>query len=257
MKFGQGKNPITESLLEDVFGIEGLKKLQSLDAESLMHFLKTKSPEANQLGPGNQQALGESISSPSSLGSRKKSKKVLLTPNTNNEEHCVETSSVVATPGTTNSCSSSAYASSIGSLGTKIEYDPVSGEIRRTEAGKQFLNRLKDSCLQRFRDHLHLTFSKIPLHLKKMVVQDIENEFGTGWSVKKIKLQMSLNCKRFRCNQTRKIKKMPQDQRLKQRPIDIPFKVWKELVKSYEKLDAQRKAGNESIQVLNFSLNII
>jgi len=90
LKFGQGKNPITESLLEDVFGIEGLKKLQSLDAESLMHFLKTKSPEANQLGPGNQQALGESISSPSSLGSRKKSKKVLLTPNTNNEEHCVE-----------------------------------------------------------------------------------------------------------------------------------------------------------------------
>lgn len=50
---------------------------------------------------------------------------------------------------------------------------------------------------------------------------------------------------------------MPQDQSLKQRPIDIPFKVWKELVKSYERLDAQRKAGNESIQVLNFSLNII
>lgn len=50
---------------------------------------------------------------------------------------------------------------------------------------------------------------------------------------------------------------MPQDQRLKQRPIDIPFKVWKGLVKSYEKLDAQRKVGNESIQVLNFSLNII
>ena len=50
---------------------------------------------------------------------------------------------------------------------------------------------------------------------------------------------------------------MPQDQRLKQRPIDIPFKVCEELVKSYEKLDAQRKVGNESIQVLNFSLNII
>lgn len=257
MKLGQGKNLITESLLEGVFGTEGLKKLHALDAESLINFLKTKSPEANQLGPGNQQDLRESISSPSSLGSRKKSKKVSLPSNTINEEQCVETSCVMATPGTANSCSSSAYASSIGSLGTKIEYDPVSGEIRRTDAGKQFLNRLKDSCLQRFRDHLHLTFSKIPLHLKKMVVQDIENEFGTGWSVKKTKLQMSLNCKRFRCNQTRKIKKMPQDQRLKQRPFDIPFKVWKELVKSYEKLDAQRKAGNESIQVLNFSLNVI
>lgn len=50
---------------------------------------------------------------------------------------------------------------------------------------------------------------------------------------------------------------MPQDQRLKQRPFDMPFKVWKELVKSYEKLDAQRKVGDESIQVLNFSLNVI
>lgn len=67
---------------------------------------------------------------------------------------------------------------------------------------------------------------------------------------------MWITCSVF-FNQARKIKKMPQDQRLKQRPIDIPFKVWKELVKSYEKLDAQRKAGNESIQVLNFSLNII
>ena len=50
---------------------------------------------------------------------------------------------------------------------------------------------------------------------------------------------------------------MPQDQRLKQRPIDIPFKVWKELVKSYEKLDTHRKDGNESIQVFNFSFNVI
>lgn len=94
-------------------------------------------------------------------------------------------------------------------------------------------------------------------YLKKMAVQDIENEFGTGWSVKKIKLQMSLNCKRFHCNQIRKIKKLPQDQRLKQRPFDITFKLWKELVKSYEKLDAQRKVDDGSIQVLNFSLNVI
>ena len=119
------------------------------------------------------------------------------------------------------------------------------------------MNRLRESCLQRFRDHLHLTFSKIPLHLKNMVIQDMENEFGAGWSVTKVKSQMTENCKRFRCNQTRKRKKFPHDQRLKQRPFDIPMKVWKELVKSHEKLEAQRKFGEEITQVLNFSFNMI
>ena len=38
--------------------------------------------------------------------------------------------------------------------------------------------------------------------------------------------------------------------------MDIPMKVWKELVKNYEKLDAQRKADNESIQVLYFTFKI-
>lgn len=86
-----------------------------------------------------------------------------------------------------------------------------------------------------FRVTIEMTHGSLPYYLydsfvlsylKKMVVQNIENESGTGCSVKKIKLQMSLNCKRFHC-QTRKIKKMPQDQTLKQKPFDIPFKVWK------------------------------
>ena len=85
----------------------------------------------------------------------------------------------------------------------------------------------------------------------------MEREFGDCWSVTEVKPQMNEKCKRFRCNQTRKIKKIPQDQRLKQRPFDIPMKVWKELVKSHEKLEAQRKAGKDITQVLNFSLNMI
>ena len=50
---------------------------------------------------------------------------------------------------------------------------------------KIFLSRLKESCFQRFKDNLHLSFSKIPLHLQKAVIHDMEIEFGIGWSIKK------------------------------------------------------------------------
>ena len=206
--FGQGKNPVTEALLTDVIMIEVLQKIQSLDTKSLISFLRTKSSQINQPDLSNQHVLCESINSPSSWGLSKRSKKRSSTVVANNEEQCVDAfANVLATPGTSNSCSVSTYVSCVGTLGTKIEYDPVSGEIRRTDAGKTFMNRLRESCLQRFRYHLHLTFSKIPLHLKNMVIQEMENEFGAGWSVTKVKLQMTKNCKRFRCNQTRKIKK--------------------------------------------------
>ena len=68
--------------------------------------------------------------------------------------------------------------------------------------------------------------------------------------------EMSKNCKKFRCNQFKKMKKLHPNERYRKRPMDIPVKVWKELVKNYEKLDAQRKAGNESIQVLYFPFKI-
>ena len=77
-----------------------------------------------------------------------------------------------------------------------------------TDAGKVFVTRLKVSCLQQFKEHLHLPFSKIPMHLQKVVIHDMETEFVTAWSVKKIKKLMSQNCKRFWWNQTKKIKKI-------------------------------------------------
>ena len=89
-----------------------------------------------------------------------------------------------------------------------------------------------------------------------MVIQDIETKFREGWLVRKVQKAMSKNCKRFRCNQSKKIKKLHPDERYRKRTMDIPMKVWKELVKNYEKLDAQRKAGNESIQVLYFPFKI-
>ena len=89
-----------------------------------------------------------------------------------------------------------------------------------------------------------------------MVIQDMETKFKEGWSVRKVQKEMSKNGKRFWCNPSKKIKKLHLDERYRKRPMDIPVKVWKELVKNYEKLDAQRKAGNESIQVLYFPFKI-
>ena len=120
----------------------------------------------------------------------------------------METSGVSTTPETqnSNSCFSS-YTSTIGTIGTRIEYDCLTGEIIQTSVGTTFMDRLREACFQRFRDHLHLPFLNIPLHLKKMVIQDMETEFGEGWSVRKVQKEMSKNCKRFQCNQSKKIKK--------------------------------------------------
>jgi hypothetical protein len=95
------------------------------------------------------------------------------------------------------------------------------------------------------------------MHLQKVVIHDMEFEFGKGWLVKKLKRKMSHNCKRFRCNQTKKIKKLSPEQRLKQMSINVSIKLWKELIKSYEKLDAQRKSGEETTRVFEFLHNII
>ena len=100
-------------------------------------------------------------------------------------EQGVETSNVPATPGSQiSSTTSTCYASCIGTYESKVEYDVVSGNIKMTDDGKVFMHSLKESFLQHFKENLHLPFSKIPLHLQKLVINDMETEFGTGWLVK-------------------------------------------------------------------------
>lgn len=77
-----------------------------------------------------------------------------------------------------------------------------------------------------------MLFSKIPLHLQKIVIHDMESEYGSSWSVKKIK----------KTNES----KNPPKLRNKRRPVDVSVEVWKDLVKAYEKVDALRKLGKES-----------
>ena len=198
----------------------------------------------------NQPYQRESIDSPTTLGSSKRSRKKTISISYRIvEQGAPETSSVLATPGTQTSSTMTCFKSCIGTYDTKVEYDVVSGGIRMTDAGKVFVSRLKVPCLQWFKEHLHLPFSKIPMHLQKEVIHDMETEFGIGWSVKKIKKLMSQNCKRFQCNQTKKIKNISLELRNKRRPLDVSVKVWKELVKAYDKADAWRKSDEESTHV--------
>jgi hypothetical protein len=153
-----------------------------------------------------------------------------------------ETSNIPVTPRSQiSSTTSTCYAYCIGTYETKVEYDDVSGNIIMKNVEKVFMCRLKESCLQCFKDHRHLPFSKIPMHLQKEVIDDMDTEFGTGWSLKKIKKQMTQNCKIFHCNQIKNTKQIPHELRNKRRPIDVSVNVWKELVKEYDREDAQRK----------------
>jgi hypothetical protein len=139
----------------------------------------------------------ESINFPTTPTLRKISRRKSIQINTKNVEHGVETSNVLTTHGKQNSSTMPCFASFIGSYDTKIEYNVVLGEIQISNVRKVFVNRLKESCLQWFKDHLHFPFSKIPMHLQKAVIHDMKTKFGIGWSVNNKKKQMSQNCKIF------------------------------------------------------------
>ena len=134
---------------------------------------------------------------PVKASSKRSRKKTISISSRIVEQGVLKTSNVLATPATQTSSTMTCCESCIGTYDTKVEYDVVLGEIRMTDVGKVFVSRLKVSCLQRFKEHLHLPFSKIPMQLQKAVIHDMETKFGTGWSFKKIKEQMSQNCKRF------------------------------------------------------------
>ena len=73
------------------------------------------------------------------------------------------------------------------------------------------------------------------MHLQKAVIHDMQTEFGIGWLVKQVRKQMTQNCKRLCCNQTKNIKQIPPELRERRRPIDVSMKVWKESVNTYDR----------------------
>ena len=89
-----------------------------------------------------------------------------------------------------------------------------------TDTGKVFKPRMNGSCLQCFKEHLHLPLLNIPMHLQKVVIHQMVTEFGIG------------------CNLTKKLEQIPPKLRTKRRSIDVRVKVWKDLVKAYGREDA-------------------
>lgn len=175
----------------------------------------------------------------------------------NVEQGALETSNVLATPGRRNSSTTTCFTSCIGTYDTEVEYDVVLGDIRMTDAGKVFMSRLKESFFQRFKEHLHLTFSEIPMNLQKAVIHDMEIKFGTGWSFNKIKKTNELKLQEILVQPNKKDKTNPPELRNKRRTLYVSVKVWKELIKAYDKVDAKRKSDEESTQVFEFSTKII
>ena len=155
--------------------MEIFEKLKNIPPETLIQIAQLQYQQNPQTPCANETIRRESIDSPCTLGSSKGSRKKIVKKSRKATKQGVETFGVATTPGTKNSsyCFGS-YTSTIGTIGTRIEYDRLIGEIRRTSAGTKFMDRLRKACFQIFRDHLHLPFLKIPLHLKKMVIQDIE-----------------------------------------------------------------------------------
>ena len=56
---------------------------------------------------------------------------------------------------------------------------------------------------------LHVPFSKIPMHLQKAVIHDMESKFGVGWSVKKIKKTNVLELQEIQVQSNKEDQKSP------------------------------------------------
>ena len=174
--------------MENILGVEAVNKLEGMELSILTKYMQERYIKAPEEMKPNQPCQMESIDSPSTLGSTKRSRKQSISISSRNvEQGAPEKSNVPATPGTQTASTKACFASCIGTYDTKVEYDIVSGDIGMTNARKMFVSGLKESCLQWFKEHLHLPFSMIPMHLQKAVIHDMETKFGTSWSVKKIK----------------------------------------------------------------------
>lgn len=152
----------------NILGVEVVNKLEGIDLSMHTKYVQEWSIKSPKIVQPNQPCQRESIDSPTTPRSSKRSRKNSISISSRIVEHGEpETSNVPATSGTQTSYTMTCFESDIGTYDTKVEYDVVSGDIRMADAGNMFVSRLKVSCLQRFKEHLHLPFSKIPLHLEK------------------------------------------------------------------------------------------
>ena len=111
--------------------MEIFEKLKNIPPETLIQIAQLQSQQNPQTPCANETIRQESIDSPCTPGSSKGSRKRIAKKSSKAIEKCVETSSVATTPGAQNSSSCfDSYTSTIGTIGTQIDYDRRSGEIR-------------------------------------------------------------------------------------------------------------------------------
>ena len=111
--------------------MEIFQKLKNIPPETLIQITQLESHQNPQTPCANETIWRESIDSPCTPGSSKGSRKKIAKKSSKATEQGVETSGVATTPRTQNSSSCfGSYTSTIGTIGTQIEYDRLTGEIR-------------------------------------------------------------------------------------------------------------------------------
>ena len=116
--------------MANILGVEAVNKLEGMDLSMLAKYVQERSIKSPQTMQPNQPCQRESIESPTTLGSSKRSRKKTISISSRIvEQGVLETSSVPATPGTQTSSTMTCFASFIGTYDTKVEYDVVLGEI--------------------------------------------------------------------------------------------------------------------------------
>ena len=172
--------------------MEEVNKIDDVDLKMLARYIEKRSTKTIETLHAHQPFQRETIDSPTTSRSSRISRRKSLTITSKNLEHGTYNSNAQMTPRTQiSSTTIPRHAICIGSYDIGVEYNMVSGKIHRLDSGKFFVKRFKESCLQLVKDHLHFTFSKIPMHLQKAIIHDMDTEFGVGWSIKKVTLQIS------------------------------------------------------------------
>ena len=111
--------------------MEIFEKLKNIPPQTLIQIAQLQSQQNPQTPCANEMIQWESIDSPCTPGSSKGFRKKIAKKSSKATEQGVETSGVATTPGTQNSSSCfSSYTSTIATIGTQIEYDYLTGEIR-------------------------------------------------------------------------------------------------------------------------------
>ena len=115
--------------MASILGIEARKKLDGVDLKTLEKYIEKRSTKTLETLQENQPCERESIVSPTTPGSTKKSRRKSLTMTSKNMEQRADTSIVESTLGTQTSSTTPCFGTCIGNYDTRIEYDMVSSEI--------------------------------------------------------------------------------------------------------------------------------